>query len=180
MPTRTITTKKFSSETTNATPANDDRILFSDTSDGGAPKDATIDDVVNASTLNTNATSAWSSYTPVVAWSSWSWTVSVLIGKYKQIWKTVFVAVKVQITNKNTLSWDVAVSLPVLPNNSIYLPINWYCVPNAANPSTGSRADAEIDTTTVKFKKSFNIAWLQWSDITNTDWIVFNWTYEAS
>jgi len=42
MPTRTITTKKFSSETTNATPANDDRILFSDTSDGGAPKDATI------------------------------------------------------------------------------------------------------------------------------------------
>ncbi len=266
MSTRTITTKKFSSETTNAIPASDDRILFSDTSDGGAPKDATIAqllvdyvdkltdqdidaiktflkswkfwygnntsggnmkvnwfdhvyyellvnlvrkayiwfawswltslDIVNEFTnwninlqpgsgwnlivQSQNRTGAWTSYSPTVSWSSWSWTVSVSIGKYKQIWKTVFVAVKLQITNKNTLSWDVAVSLPVLPNNSIYLPINWYCVPNAANPSTGSRADAEIDSTAIKFKKSFNVAWLQWSDITNTDWIVFNWTYEAS
>lgn len=127
-----------------------------------------------------NRTGNRTSYTPTISWSSWSWTASVLIGKYKQIWKTVFVSVKMQITNKNTLSWDVNVSLPVSLNNSLYLPINWYCVPNSANPSTSSRADAELDITTVKFKKSFNTAWLQWSDITNTDWIVFNWTYEAS
>lgn len=127
-----------------------------------------------------NRTGNRTSYTPTISWSSWSWTASVLIGKYKQIWKTVFVSVKMQITDKNTLSWDVNVSLPVSLNNSLYLPINWYCVPNSANPSTSSRADAELDITTVKFKKSFNTAWLQWSDITNTDWIVFNWTYEAS
>lgn len=234
----TTTTKVFPTDTPDVTPASDDRILFSDTSDGGKIKDGSISSLGFASLswwnvfswtqhiwehiftgwfwteikfvyswwsqsirivsqdgtreifkiIETgdvivnwqNRTGAWTNYTPTVSWSSWSWTITSSIGKYKQLGKIVYVSVKLQITDKNTLTGDVNVSLPITPTNSIYLPINWYCVANWANPSTSSRWDAEIDSSTIKFKKSFNIAWLQRSDITNTDRIVFNGIYETN
>lgn len=44
----TTTTKVFPTDTPDVTPANDDRIMFSDTSDGGKIKDASIDQIFSS------------------------------------------------------------------------------------------------------------------------------------
>lgn len=130
-----------------------------------------------------NWTSAWTSYTPAVTGTGGgSGTMWISFAKYKPIWKTCFVKFAIQVQNKNTLSWDVIVSLPFSVIWDWYSPLNGFCVANWWNPRTWAKGDAEHEGSwaNCKFKSWFNTAWLQWSAVSDTDWFVVNGQYEIA
>lgn len=73
--------------------------------------------VANGGTGDTGT--AWSAYTPTVNAGSGSYTTVSASGRYKQIGKTVFVNIKVTITDNGTAASYFTVSLPVNGNASL-------------------------------------------------------------
>lgn len=64
----------------------------------------------------------WSQYIPTITPQSGAFTLASATGRYRQIGKTVFVQIKVDITTNGSGAGYVAVSLPVLPGSYAILP----------------------------------------------------------
>lgn len=126
-----------------------------------------------------NRTSNWTGYTPTLTSAWWSnFGISLIIARYKQIWKIVFLSVKLQITSKTWVSGSIWLTVPV-PTTSTFEPVNWFLVASWANPATSAKWDAETDNWVIRFKKWFATARMDAADCAVGDYVSINWMYCA-
>lgn len=77
-------------------------------------------DVASLSVAGTDATGAWSTYTPTITAQSGTFTsITSITGRYKQIGKTVHVNLSFTITTVGTASGYVIASLPVAAKSGV-------------------------------------------------------------
>lgn len=169
----TTTTKVFPTDTPDVTPASDDRIMFSDTSDGWKLKDASIDQIFSWYGL----VSAWTSYTPTVSGTSWSvWSYTDRLWYYKVIGKTCFQAVNLYFS-KWTLSWPVTVTnATTAASNMQYNTV--HCV-LWDNNATSRYTTAEINGANTNRVKNLWVWVVQFSDLWTDIRIRWVFAYET-
>lgn len=124
-----------------------------------------------------NRTSWWTSFTVV-----FNQTVTHnCVGYYKQIWKQVFFEVHGQITDKLSASWLAAIALPISwVTTHSEIPINWICLSAWQNPVTQNKWQAVCFWWSAYFITWWWASWLSYASITNNDFRIMSWVYEAS
>lgn len=88
--------------------------------------------------------SSWSTYTPTVSSFSGSFTSVSATGRYKQLGKTVHIAINVSITTNGTAATDVRATLPV---NAYSGSTQLYCLAGRAANVSGKMLQGVIFNT---------------------------------
>lgn len=76
-------------------------------------------DAASFSVAGTDATGAWTAYTPTFSTSSGAITTATASGRYKQIGKTVCFSAQLVITTNGTGAGHILMSLPVAPRSGV-------------------------------------------------------------
>ena len=128
-----------------------------------------------------NWTGAWTSYTPIASWASWTiWAYATQFWKYKLLGKMCFFSISILVA-KWTLAWDVKVSLPFTPtNSSTEIPVSWRCSTQADAPTAIKGMPFVSNNADMYFTSSFRSWFLQRSWLWTNVIIQSNWCYEIA
>lgn len=130
-----------------------------------------------------NVTGAWQSFTPTLAWDSWSGlTYYEQNWRYKRIWKTVFFEAVVKVNNKWTMAWSIYFQKPFeWVWYSYQRPLAWY-VWTEGQPITSFKAfPSNYNSTTMFFKTMWSWYYnpLTWADISTLETFNIAGVYET-
>lgn len=132
-------------------------------------------------------TTAWADFTPAFTGSGGSagtYAITNSASRWCTIGKVVHFIIAVSITNKGSWSGDVRLNYPVTASTNLVQDRTIYpqvvLIPNAGHPLTSARAVAAhggADTYMI-FNSGYASTNLQWSSVSNTDWVIGQGSFE--